>query len=76
MQDIHNYNEQEYPYMEDNQNKDQKATQPMLRFINKSKQHLENDVEDKYIVIKAVNMVRSKMGMPPMTEEEIKKYIF
>ena len=73
---MRSFNQQENLCMENNQNKETKTMQPMLPFTNKSKQHLENDVEDKYIIIKAVNMVRAKMGMPPMTEEEIRKYVF
>lgn len=61
---------------EKKQKEEQSPKKATLNFVNKSKKHLENDFADKYIVIKAANMVRAKMGMPPMTEEEIKKYVF
>lgn len=60
---------------EKKQEAEQSPKKVALNFTN-SKKHLENDFADKYIVIKAANMVRAKMGMPPMTEEEIKKYVY
>lgn len=61
---------------EKKQEAEQSPKKVALNFTNNSKKHLENDFADKYIVIKAANMVRAKMGMPPMTEEEIKKYVY
>lgn len=65
--------------MEQNQPKPQQSAELKIRCLNiadKSKKHLENDFADKYLVIKAANAVRAKFGAAPMTEEEIRKYVY
>lgn len=65
--------------MKQNQPNSQQSAESKKRCLNiadKSKKHLEKDFADKYLVIKAANAVRAKFGVAPMTEEEIRKFVY